>query len=76
MVFITIDDGYTRDPSVISLVRLLHLSITAFLIRGPALAGRAYCQALQAAGATIEDHTITHPNLRRVAPTEFFRPLR
>jgi peptidoglycan/xylan/chitin deacetylase (PgdA/CDA1 family) len=65
VVFITIDDGYGRDPRVIALVRLLHLPITAFVIRGPALAGRAYWQALQAAGATIEDHTITHPDLRR-----------
>lgn len=64
VVFITIDDGYTRDPRVITLVDSLHLPITAFVIRGPALAGRPYWPALQAAGATIEDHTITHPNLR------------
>jgi len=64
VVFITIDDGYTRDPRIITLVHSLHLPITAFVIRGPALAGRPYWRALQAAGATIEDHTITHPNLR------------
>jgi peptidoglycan/xylan/chitin deacetylase (PgdA/CDA1 family) len=66
VVFITIDDGYSRDPRVITLVRLLHLPITAFVIRGPALAGRPFWQALQAAGATIEDHTVTHPNLRHL----------
>ncbi len=67
VVFITIDDGYTRDPRIITLVHSLHLPITAFVIRGPALAGRPYWQALQAAGATIEDHTITHPNLRHLS---------
>ncbi len=66
VVFITIDDGFTRDPRVIGLVRFLHLPITAFLVRTPAIAGRAYWQQLQAAGATIEDHTITHPNLRHL----------
>jgi peptidoglycan/xylan/chitin deacetylase (PgdA/CDA1 family) len=66
VVFITIDDGYTRDPRVIELVKFLHLPITAFLVRTPASAGRPYWQSLQAAGATIQDHTITHPNLRRL----------
>ncbi len=66
VVFITIDDGYTRDPRVLALVKLLHLPITAFVIRGPALAGLAYWRALQAAGARIEDHTITHPHLQQL----------
>lgn len=69
-VFVTVDDGYTRDPRVIDLVKFLHLPITAFVIRTPAFAGRAYWLALQAAGATIEDHTITHPNLRHLTLAE------
>jgi peptidoglycan/xylan/chitin deacetylase (PgdA/CDA1 family) len=70
VVFITIDDGYTRDPRVIGLVQFLHIPITAFVTRTPAGAGRAFWQALQAAGASIEDHTITHPNLRRLTLTD------
>jgi peptidoglycan/xylan/chitin deacetylase (PgdA/CDA1 family) len=70
VVFITIDDGFTRDPRVIDLVRYLHLPVTAFVVRTPAFAGRAYWNALQAAGATIEDHTITHPNLRHLTLAE------
>jgi peptidoglycan/xylan/chitin deacetylase (PgdA/CDA1 family) len=71
VVFLTIDDGIVRDPAFLALVRREHLPVTVF-ITDSVLAGThaAYFRALQAAGATIENHTLSHPYLTRVSPTE------
>ena len=71
VVFITIDDGIVPDRALLRLVRQRHLPVTVFLTTAYAPRGprAAYFRALQAAGAVIEDHTLTHPDLRRVDDT-------
>ena len=66
VVFITIDDGWVRDNRVIDLVRSNQLPVTVFLLNSAARGDVGYFRALQAAGATIEDHTLTHPYLNRL----------
>jgi peptidoglycan/xylan/chitin deacetylase (PgdA/CDA1 family) len=64
VAYITIDDGVVRDPRVLAFEQREHLPITMFLVRWTAKAGKDYWNKMQAAGAIVEDHTITHPSLR------------
>ncbi len=65
VVFVTIDDGWTRDPAVLSFLAAHHVVVTAFLIGREARADPGYWRALVAQGGLVEDHTDTHPNLAR-----------
>ncbi len=71
VVFLTIDDGIVRDPAFLALVRREHLPVTVF-ITDSVLSGThaAYFRALQAAGAVIENHTVSHADLTKVGPAE------
>lgn len=66
VVFVTIDDGFTRDPKLIEFVRAQHWPVSAFIIGSVARQAPAYFRQLRAAGATIEDHTQNHPDLRKL----------
>jgi len=76
VVFLTVDDGVVRDPAFLDLMRRQHLPVTLFLtdslLRGTHI---GYFRALQAAGAVIENHTLTHPVLTKVAAPELRRQL-
>lgn len=66
VVFLTIDDGWHRDPALPGLLRRLRIPVTLFLT-DRAIAGHdAYVRALRDAGADIEDHTLTHRPLAGV----------
>ena len=67
VVFVTIDDGWTRDPRAARLIKDLHLPVTAFLIDAAVREEPTYFRGLQDGGATVEDHTLTHPDLRRLS---------
>ena len=63
VVFLTMDDGWEKDPAFPALLRKLRVPVTLFLT-DRAIAGRyAYFRALRDAGADIEDHTLTHRTL-------------
>ena len=66
VVFLTIDDGFTRDPLVVDYLRTMHLPVTVFLLTAAGRQAPDYFRSLQAAGATIQDHTMTHPRLPRL----------
>ncbi len=66
VVFLTIDDGWTPSLPVLELIRAQHLPVTVFLIDRAWRRDPAYFRALQAAGATVEDHTLTHPVMSRL----------
>lgn len=70
VVFLTIDDGLVPDARFLRYVRTQHLPVTVFLTnRVTHLPSTlAYFRALHAAGAVIEDHTLSHPVLTRVDP--------
>ena len=63
VVFVTIDDGWVRDPRVVTFLNGTHWPVSLFLIERAALADLGYFRALQSAGAAIEDHTVDHPRL-------------
>ena len=72
-VFITIDDGEIKDPNALDLIRKSGAHPTLFLAWKFAATDTDYFRKLRdAAGATIEDHTVNHPNLRG-KPYEFQR---
>lgn len=68
VVFITIDDGYYRDPRVPALMKGIPLSL--FPIMYPAVQGETYFRSMVAGGAFIEDHTAHHPNLTTLSYSE------
>ena len=60
-MFLTIDDGWTRDPGLESDLTRAGVPTSLFLTVGAAKQDYAYFRRLQARGATVEDHTLTHP---------------
>jgi peptidoglycan/xylan/chitin deacetylase (PgdA/CDA1 family) len=63
VAFITIDDGFTKDPAFIDVLRQSHVRVTLFLEINAIKDNPDYFRRLEAAGAVIEAHTITHPEL-------------
>jgi peptidoglycan/xylan/chitin deacetylase (PgdA/CDA1 family) len=68
VVFLTIDDGLFQDPAFLAMVRAQHIPVTVFLTNRVTHAPKAlaYFRQLKAAGAVIEDHTLSHPWLTKV----------
>lgn len=64
VVFITIDDGVTPEPAALDVIRARQVPVTLFLTQNFVPRAADYFRSLQAAGATIESHSITHQNLR------------
>jgi peptidoglycan/xylan/chitin deacetylase (PgdA/CDA1 family) len=62
VVFLTFDDGTTKDPEFVRFVSDYQLPVTAFLTNNNIKDNYGYFRQLQAAGAVIEDHTLTHPD--------------
>ncbi len=64
-VFITMDDGAIKDPSALQLIKDSGAKPTLFLNEKYFKGHEAYFKAIQdQAGVEINDHTMTHPNLR------------
>lgn len=66
-IYITIDDGWTPSQQVLTLMHHNYLPITAFLIADAARENLGYWKAFVAAGGTIGDHTVSHPNLTGIS---------
>jgi peptidoglycan/xylan/chitin deacetylase (PgdA/CDA1 family) len=64
VIFLGIDDGLVRDPALLTLLRKERIPLTLFLVREPAQDGADFFHQMQTLGATIQDHTITHPQLK------------
>jgi peptidoglycan/xylan/chitin deacetylase (PgdA/CDA1 family) len=67
VVFIGIDDGATKDPRFLALVQRYHIPFTAFLTDGLVRSDYGYFRQLQQAGVSIQDHTLTHPQLNHLS---------
>jgi peptidoglycan/xylan/chitin deacetylase (PgdA/CDA1 family) len=63
VAFITIDDGWTKDPDVVTLLRAAHVPFTMFLTTNAIRDNPQFFLALSAVGGEIEDHTVSHPEL-------------
>jgi peptidoglycan/xylan/chitin deacetylase (PgdA/CDA1 family) len=66
VVFFTIDDGIVQDPAVLDYLRAEHIPVTIFPVPAYVHQNPQYFQALHALGASVQDHTLTHPDLRRL----------
>jgi peptidoglycan-N-acetylglucosamine deacetylase len=69
VVFFTIDDGMVRDPAVIDFLRDRRIPVTMFPIPAYVHEDPAYFDAIHALGASAQDHTLTHPDLRTLEGT-------
>jgi peptidoglycan/xylan/chitin deacetylase (PgdA/CDA1 family) len=67
LVFITIDDGWEKDPSFVRLIRRRRIPVTLFLTNAAVRDDYGYFRGLQRAGALIEDHTMTHPYMPKLS---------
>lgn len=69
-VFITIDDGWFPSQSLLQMMRKYHFPVTTFLIQQAAQEHPDYWKAFVAAGGDIENHTLSHPDLTKIASEE------
>lgn len=63
VVFLTIDDGFHRDPRIPGFLAEHQMPASVFLVRGPMLEDPEYFRQFLASGSTINSHTLTHPSL-------------
>ncbi|ALG11607.1 polysaccharide deacetylase family protein [Kibdelosporangium phytohabitans] len=63
-VFITIDDGAVKDPAALQLIRDSGAKPTLFLNSKYFKGSEEYFKSLQGTGIEINNHTMTHPNLK------------
>jgi peptidoglycan/xylan/chitin deacetylase (PgdA/CDA1 family) len=67
VAFLTIDDGATRHPFALPLIKAAKVPVTLFLTTNFISGHTDYFKALQDTGyATIEDHTVTHASLPQI----------
>ncbi|HUW65949.1 MAG TPA: polysaccharide deacetylase family protein [Spirochaetia bacterium] len=74
-VFLTIDDGWYPDSTVLGLMQTYHLPLTAFLIEKAMQDHPAYWRQFVQAGGHIEDHTYDHPFLTRIAAQKQYQEI-
>jgi peptidoglycan/xylan/chitin deacetylase (PgdA/CDA1 family) len=63
VIFLGVDDGLVRDPELLELLRDERIPLTMFITSEPAKDGRDFFRALETLGATVQDHTVTHPKM-------------
>ena len=66
VVFLTIDDGVTHTPEIADLLTSQHLPFTLFLDDHAIRNDYGYFAHLQAAGMTIQNHTVNHARLKNL----------
>jgi len=64
VAFLTIDDGYLKNPEAIKLFAAAHIPVTLFLTTDAIQDDLPFFDRLRDHGAVIEAHTITHTELR------------
>jgi Polysaccharide deacetylase len=67
VIFLGIDDGIVKDPKVQQLIVSKRLPVTLFLTLNFVKNDYAYFKPMIDAGATVEDHTVSHPNLKTLS---------
>ena len=64
IVFLTFDDGAEKDPKFVTMMQELKIPFTMFLTDSVIRSDYGYFKKLQALGDGVQNHTLTHPNLR------------
>ncbi|WP_424643650.1 polysaccharide deacetylase family protein [Embleya sp. AB8] len=67
IVFITIDDGAEKDPKFLDMMADLRIPVSMFLNDTYVRQDPEYFRKLQALGATVQNHTLSHPDLKTLA---------
>ncbi|GAA2898573.1 hypothetical protein Acy02nite_84550 [Actinoplanes cyaneus] len=67
IAFITIDDGWEKDPMAMKLLQAANVPITLFLEVDAVKVKPSYFTELQSTGAVIEAHTLTHPTMTHLS---------
>jgi peptidoglycan/xylan/chitin deacetylase (PgdA/CDA1 family) len=65
VVFLTIDDGWTKDAALPALLKAWGVPVTVFATNDAIKDDLPYLRTLRAAGATVQNHTLTHADLRK-----------
>ncbi|MBI5906608.1 polysaccharide deacetylase family protein [Candidatus Saccharibacteria bacterium] len=66
VVFVGIDDGVAQSPETLDWLTGHHLPFTMFLYNGVIKDNYQYFAKLQSAGLTVENHTLSHPQLPKL----------
>ncbi|WP_051652729.1 polysaccharide deacetylase family protein, partial [Kitasatospora cheerisanensis] len=66
VVFLTVDDGAEKDPEFAAMAAELDVPLSVFLSDYLARSDYDYFRALRDHGVSINNHTLTHPDLRRL----------
>jgi peptidoglycan/xylan/chitin deacetylase (PgdA/CDA1 family) len=64
VAFLTMDDGWFQLPDDLRLMKAAHIPFTMFLIGPVAAKNPGFFQQLEADGGVVEDHTMTHPEMK------------
>ncbi|WP_430791661.1 polysaccharide deacetylase family protein [Actinoplanes sp. G11-F43] len=64
VAFLTIDDGYLKLPEAQELIAAAGVPVTLFLTTDAIKDDPDYFRPMVDAGAVVESHTISHPNMR------------
>lgn len=67
VVFLTIDDGYDKDPELPRMLRELNIPYSAFLTDYVANDDYGYFRKMNEEGAAIQNHTLTHKELTKLS---------
>ncbi|MEV4558665.1 polysaccharide deacetylase family protein [Kitasatospora sp. NPDC049285] len=71
VVFLTIDDGWTRTPEAAGLIASAALPVTAFPLPMPqGFEPDYFSRVTAAAGSSIQDHSVSHRDLTTLSPAE------
>ncbi|MFI1801343.1 polysaccharide deacetylase family protein [Streptomyces sp. NPDC020379] len=70
VVFLTIDDGAAKDHAFLQMLRDLDIPVTAFLTDESAADDYGYFRDLHAQGASIQNHTLHHPQMITISEDE------
>ena len=63
VVFLTIDDGWVKDPGLVGMAADLRLPFSMFLSDSAARGDYDYFEELRRLGNSVHGHTLTHPDL-------------
>ena len=65
VVFVTIDDGFRRDPETVDVLGQLKMPVSLFLVDHPVQVDAEYFASFP--DATVQSHTSTHADLRMLS---------